>query len=293
MAEEESAFSDLKFTLLPQINGGQLSKHTQSQASLAKYDSLLERNVTLRSKVEIIHKRSFEKFIKTMDNNRNTAGIRVSRRKLPTTREVPVSSRDGKVTEQSVRTERGLIARRSSKNDKFLFNVEVDTSSRFNNTLGEIATQPTDRRDKTLQSSVLLPDKSDKVRMATNLAKLKQAVDECQKREMPEAALLRPLISSFESLMDKESYYASVMKGLIAILRKSLFVCQESRSLDINIILQLNNQEVNSIMFTEAGEGKLTHYECSQKILKAFLTWASAANSNISELENTIKSNQF
>ena len=291
MAESDSTFSDLKFRLMPRMAVGQSGTIGLQNSSLEKYDSLLDKHAPLRAKVDILHVRSFEKFIKTMDNTSKESTVKVSSRKLSTVNQMPpLTLKEARTTEKSTASHRNFSVKRSThQSNKPIFKMEGTTSTN-NRSVAEVTPLTTERREKNMLSSILLPDKSDKLRMATTLAKLKQIVDDCQvKDSIPDAPMLRALISSFESLMDKDSYYASVMQGFIDTLKKVIFVCKESRSQDINIILQLNNKDVNSIMFTEAGEGKLTHYECSQKILKAFLTWASAANRQITELEGTIK----
>ena len=284
---EDSTFSDLKLRLLPKIQERGNMQST-SQPNLEKYDSLLQKatGLPLRDKVEILQKRSFEKFIRNMDK---TEGEQSSRMIFA----MPISNN----LRPEIKTERKLkkipkdfSVKRLRNDGKSIFHIETNTS-KFNPSVLESRTAG-EPKNRTNTQSLLLPSKSVKAHMASNLVQLSRIVEECDTVEgIPQSDLLKQLVDCFQEFIADDSYYSNTMVAFIRILRKCIFVCEESRLVGISDLLQLKNQEVNSFMFTEAGDSKLSHFECSQKILKAFLDWTTEASAKINDLEASVKSN--
>ena len=284
---EDSTFSDLKIRLFPKIQMNE-EKLNSSKSKLDKYDSMLVRNLPLREKVDIIQKRSFEKFFRGIDKP---------------TKEATFSTRRLNNLQSSViRTERNLrtqIENQNKKefsvkhiNKKNIFTIDTNSSnfqaSQLENvTLNEL-------RHQKYRASLLLPEKSMKTKMATSLVELKHIIEECKiDNSIPNTPVLKKLLDCYEGFVSDESYYSNTMQSFVHILKRSIFVSDMSRLQGISDLLQLKNKEVNSFMFTEAGDAKLSHFECSQKILKAFLAWTSEASSKITDLESTIKGNHI
>lgn len=301
MLEHNAVFSDVKFKPPNQtINPAS----SFSQLNLDKYDSMLDKKLPLKTKIELMQRQSFEKFVRSGDGG-NKGTVRISLSKLTNaTRPImpPLATTREILTERPIATGRDFSVRRRSKGRlTYVAQTGEKSQSQINSSLVDLSKpqpgqlQSNNRGENSVASkmhqSMLLPDRSEKVRMASSLVKLKQVMEDFGKETaVLDAQQMKTLINSFEELLDKDSYYSTVMKSLVDFLRRGIFVSPETRSHEINDILQLNNKEVNAIMFTEAGEGKLTHYECSQKILKAFLRWTEAANKRIAELEHDLKS---
>ena len=168
---EDSTFSDLKIRLFPKIQMNE-EKLNSSKSKLDKYDSMLVRNLPLRERVDIIQKRSFEKFFRGVDKP---------------TKEATFSTRRLDYLQSSViRTERNLrtqIENQNKKefsvkhiNKKNIFTIDTNSSnfqaSQLENvTLNELKHQK-------YRASLLLPEKSMKTKMATSLVELKHIIED-------------------------------------------------------------------------------------------------------------------
>jgi hypothetical protein len=338
-------FSDLKFKLLPKLKSNianAAEKYSQMQGTMnnqnavdvaseevtpcespvkhpmRKYDSLLSMNRNLSRKIDVMHRKNYEKFLS--ENNKhgfNTNSVhafhlktsRISRNK---------ESNIFNTGSSTARLNLNKTIHKLKDNDPQPFLETEEDAYRVvhrstltqGHTEGSVYSTSVPKGSRPFYASLinnpkstitLFPEKEFKSKLASSLASLQAALQEClsttdaapndKSPQIPSAEQYSKLFAAFSSMANDDSYHSTIMNQLVSLLQRGIFVNPCSKLQTIVDVLQIKNPRISSLFLLDsAGEDKVTHFECIQEILEEFSLKTREFKDELKELKTTIYS---
>ncbi len=272
-------FSDLHLTakesLSKKVNKGGFLLSTTS-----KYDTMLTHKPPLKERVDIINKRSFEKFIHNsqisseQDTNKK---IRISKSKLFT-------------LTSSIEDSRGLNSLRRIKPEHRSALLMTESVISTNNGFNTQRTNESDiQRSPPTNSTYYMPNKTQKVAIADSLVTIKAELEKCYNRNGPiGASIYQNLLNSFEKMVTDESFYSETMREMISVIRRGVFFNEENRNSVLPEIHRLDEEQINSIIFLHANKFEPTQQEIMKQLLHKMCLVKNTFKNKIADLEKQI-----
>lgn len=279
MIMADRQFSDLHLSAKQGLTK-KISKNSFLISSTDKYDTMLNHKPPLKERVDIINKRSFEKFIRNTETSvgkDSPSQIRISKSKLFTLTS-SVEDNNSQKLFRRIRPEHRatLLTTESVISSNQGFNTHRSNGS-------DTQASPPNK------SAYYLPDRSQKIVMADSLMTLRAALDDCFKKSgMISAATFQKLLNSFESMVTDQSFYSDTMREFVSVLRKGVFFNEESRSNLLPEIHRLDEEQINSLVFLHVNRLEPTQQEVMKQMLQKMCVIKNNFKGKIADLEKIV-----